>query len=54
MAEYNFECRHCKKMFTMFMRVTERMKTTIKCLGCGSAEVEPLMQAFFAKTGKKS
>lgn len=50
MAEYDFECRHCKRMFTILMRVMERMKTTVKCPGCGSAEVEPLMQAFFAKT----
>lgn len=54
MAEYDFECRHCKRMFTILMRVMERMKTTVKCPGCGSAEVEPLMQAFFAKTAKKS
>jgi putative FmdB family regulatory protein len=54
MAEFDFECRNCKKTFTLFMRVTERMKTTVRCPGCGSAEVEPLMQAFFAKTGKKS
>lgn len=54
MAEYDFECRICKKTFTLFMRVTERMKATIRCPGCGSENVEPLMQAFFAKTGKKS
>ena len=54
MAEYDFECRNCKKTFTLFMRVTERIKTTVRCPGCGSAKVEPLMQAFFAKTGKKS
>jgi hypothetical protein len=27
MAEYDFECRNCKKTFTLFMRVTERMKS---------------------------
>jgi putative FmdB family regulatory protein len=54
MAEYDFECRNCKKTFTLFMRVTERMKTTVRCPGCGSEDVEPLMQAFSAKTAKKS
>jgi hypothetical protein len=26
MAEYGFECRNCKNTFTLFIRVTERMK----------------------------
>jgi putative FmdB family regulatory protein len=54
MAEYEFECRVCKKVFTLFMRVTERAAAKIACPGCGSADVEALMQAFMAKTGKKS
>ena len=54
MAEYDFECRHCKKIFTLFMRISERMKTKIRCPGCGSEEVETLMQPFMAKTAKKS
>jgi putative FmdB family regulatory protein len=54
MAEYDFECRNCLKTFTLFMRVMERMKATVQCPGCGSGDVEPLMQAFFAKTAKKS
>lgn len=54
MAEYEFECRTCKKIFSLFMRVSERATATIHCPGCGSAEVEPLMQAFVAKTAKKS
>lgn len=54
MAEYEFECRECTKVFTIFMRVVDRPKATIVCPGCGSKNVEPLMQAFFARTGKKS
>lgn len=54
MAEYEFECRECKKIFTLFMRVSERVKATIRCPGCESGDVEPLMQAFMAKTAKKS
>jgi len=53
-AEYEFECRECKKIFALFMRVSERVKATIRCPGCGSGDVEPLMQAFMAKTAKKS
>ena len=54
MAEYEFECRNCKKIFTLFMRIGERLKAKIKCPGCGSLNVEALMQAFIAKTAKKS
>jgi putative FmdB family regulatory protein len=54
MAEYDFECRNCLKTFKLFMRVTDRMKATVQCPGCSSGDVEPLMQAFFAKTAKKS
>jgi putative FmdB family regulatory protein len=54
MGEYEFECRTCKRIFTLFMRVTERGTAVIRCPGCGSRDVEPLMQAFVARTAKKS
>jgi putative FmdB family regulatory protein len=54
MAEYEFECRRCKKVFTLFMRISERATARIACPGCGSADVEALMQAFVARTSKKS
>lgn len=54
MAEYEFECRECKKTFTLFMRVSERKTAAVRCPGCGSEDVEPMMQAFFAKTARKS
>jgi putative FmdB family regulatory protein len=54
MAEYEFECRTCKKVFTLFMRVSERATATVRCPGCDSADVEAMMQTFFAKTARKS
>jgi len=54
MAEYEFECRVCKTVFTLFMRISERATVKIQCPGCGSPDVEPLMQHFVAKTAKKS
>ena len=54
MAEYEFECRLCKKVFTLFMRIAERPKAKIACPGCGSKDVEALMQPFVARTAKKS
>jgi len=54
MAEYEFECHACKKIFPLFMRISERMTAKIRCPGCGSEDVETLMQSFVAKTAKKS
>ena len=54
MGEYEFEGRTCKKTFVLFMRISDRKTAVIRCPGCGSENVKPLMQAFFARTGKKS
>ncbi len=54
MPEYEFECRICLKVFKLFMRISERVKATVRCPGCGSTEVDSLMQPFIAKTAKKS
>lgn len=54
MAEYEFECRRCKKVFTLFMRISERLGAKVKCPGCGSQDVETLMQSFMPRTAKKS
>jgi putative FmdB family regulatory protein len=54
MAEYEFECRECKKIFTVFMRVSERAQAHVHCPGCDSEDVEPVMQAFVARTARKS
>lgn len=54
MPEYEFECRVCKKTFTLLMRISERAATTVRCPGCGSAEIDSIMQPFIARTTKKS
>lgn len=54
MPTYEFECRKCKKVFTLVMRLSERATATIRCPGCESEEVETLMVPFVAKTTKKS
>lgn len=54
MAEYEFRCRSCQKVFTLFMRIGDRLKATITCPACGSDQVEALMQSFVARTAKKS
>lgn len=54
MPEYEFECRKCRKTFTLIMRISERATAAIRCPGCGSEEVDARMQPFVAKTAKKS
>ena len=54
MPHYEFECRNCGKTFAMFMRISERGTAKIRCPGCESEKVEGLLQAFTAKTTKKS
>jgi hypothetical protein len=54
MAEYELECRRCKRVFALLMRVMERAAARFRSPGCGSDDVEPLMQPFPAKIAKKS
>jgi putative FmdB family regulatory protein len=54
MPEYEFECRRCKKIFKLFMRISERATAKVRCPGCDSEDVEALMQVFVAKTARKS
>jgi putative FmdB family regulatory protein len=54
MPQYEFECRNCKKVFTLLLRISERATAKIRCPGCGSEDVEAIMQTFIARTAKKS
>ena len=54
MPEYEFECQRCKKTFTLILRISERGKTAVRCPACGGEDVETRMQAFVAKTARKS
>ncbi|MBI3030632.1 MAG: zinc ribbon domain-containing protein [Candidatus Rokubacteria bacterium] len=54
MPQYEFECRNCKKVFTLLLRISERAAAKIRCPGCGSEAVEAVMQTFVARTAKKS
>jgi putative FmdB family regulatory protein len=54
MPEYEFECRACKKTFTLVMRISERQQAKIACPSCRSEDLRSLMQPFVAKTARKS
>ncbi|MBI2113746.1 MAG: zinc ribbon domain-containing protein [candidate division NC10 bacterium] len=54
MPTYEFLCAKCQKEFSITMTMREREEKKPTCPTCGSAELEPLMGTFFAKTSRKS
>ena len=54
MPQYEFECRKCKKVFTLLLRISERATAKIQCPGCGSEDVEAVMQTFVARTARNA
>lgn len=55
MPAYEYECRDCLKDFIIFLPLKEYAeKPKIKCLHCGSNNVQRKFTGFFAKTDKKS
>jgi putative FmdB family regulatory protein len=55
MPAYEYMCRDCSKVFTVFLSVKELKATPkIVCPHCGSDNVQKQLTGFFAKTSKKS
>jgi putative FmdB family regulatory protein len=54
MPNYPFECQKCRKTFTVTLTFKEYDQHKVKCPKCGSASVQQLLSAIFAKTAKKS
>lgn len=55
MAEYEYTCDDCKKVFTINERISEHTeKKAHACPGCGSEETRRLYSSFYAKTSSKS
>ena len=54
MPLYEYQCRECKKSFSVRMRIDEHEKRRPKCPKCGSRKLQQRYGAFFAKTAKKS
>ena len=54
MPTYEFLCTKCQKEFSVTMTMREREEKKPTCPACGSADLEPLMAGFFAKTSRKS
>ncbi len=54
MPTYDYECRKCSKRFEAVHTITAHGKMVVKCPKCGSRRVGRRIDAFFAKTAKKS
>jgi putative FmdB family regulatory protein len=54
MCQYVFHCRDCKKEFTLNLHMSDRGSSQVACPQCGGKQVEQLVTAFSAVTGKKS
>ena len=54
MPTYEYECRDCKKKFTVIQRISEHGKTKVSCPKCKSAKVKQSISAFITKTSRKS
>jgi putative FmdB family regulatory protein len=54
MPTYDFQCRKCKKKFSLTMSISVYEKKRTKCPKCTSRQVEQQIHSFFAVTSKKS
>ncbi len=55
MPAYEYECKVCRKDFTIFLSIGEYdKKPKVKCPHCGSDDLQRKFTGFFAKTDKKS
>lgn len=55
MPLYEYDCRKCKKRFTLILRVAELDKVKhVRCPHCSSTDVHKVIEPFFAVTAKKS
>ena len=55
MPLYEYDCRKCKKRFTVILRMTELNNAKhVRCPRCSSNDVQKIIEPFFAVTAKKS
>ena len=54
MPTYEYECRDCKKKFTLILSITEHGKTSVSCPKCKSKKIKQSISLFTTKTSRKS
>jgi putative FmdB family regulatory protein len=54
MPVYEYQCKACKRTFTVTMTMAEHEKRRPKCPRCGKRQAAQLMSGFVAQTSRKS
>jgi putative FmdB family regulatory protein len=54
MPLYEYLCRKCGEKFAKVLTVKEHDTKKVHCPKCESAQLEKIIEPFFAKTGRKS
>jgi putative FmdB family regulatory protein len=54
MPTYQYRCAKCGNTFERSEHVSEHERSHPQCPKCQSAQVEPVLSDFYAKTAKKS
>ncbi|MBW1851525.1 MAG: zinc ribbon domain-containing protein [Deltaproteobacteria bacterium] len=54
MPTYEFVCEKCKKIFTLFITISEHEKKKFRCPKCKSKKLKQQVSSFQAITSKKS
>lgn len=54
MPTYEYECKDCKKKFTVILSLSEHDKTRVSCPKCKGKKVVQNISSFMTKTSRKS
>jgi putative FmdB family regulatory protein len=54
MPTYEYECRDCKKKFTVILTISEHDKAKVSCPKCKGKKIKQNISAFMTKTSRKS
>ena len=54
MPQYDFQCKKCRKKFSLFMSISEKGRKRVACPACKGRSVEQLIMPFQTKTSRKS
>lgn len=54
MPTYEYQCKSCRKTFSVRERISQSSRSDVRCPACQSREVERRLSEFYAKTPRKS
>jgi putative FmdB family regulatory protein len=54
MPTYEYECKDCKKKFTVILSIFEHGKIKVSCPKCKGKKIKQNISTFMTKTSRKS